>query len=65
MSEQYIITLNEDATDDQYYKVKTEIQKYGTITSEYSLIKGFGCKITQEGANILSQIDNVKSIEKD
>lgn len=65
MSERYIITLNDDATYEQSEKVKSEIKKYGTIITEYSLIKAFNCKITQEGVNSLDQLDGVKSVEQD
>jgi hypothetical protein len=62
----YIITLKESASDADVSYVKHQITKLGgTITTEYSLIKGFAAKLPQIHAESLKTEAHVSTIEED
>ncbi|KAG5972094.1 hypothetical protein E4U55_000914 [Claviceps digitariae] len=62
----YIVTLKDDATEDQVKAAKQHaIDQGGKITHEYSLIKGFTVEMKDDTITTLETNEHVKAVEKD
>ncbi|KAL7785980.1 hypothetical protein V8C37DRAFT_393082 [Trichoderma ceciliae] len=62
----YIVTLKENATDNDFAAAKKKaIDAGGNITHEYSLIKGFSVEYPEGTVVTLDSDPNVQSVEAD
>ncbi|KAK4467216.1 protease propeptide/inhibitor [Cladorrhinum samala] len=62
----YIVTLKDDATDEQLAEAKEQAREQGgEITHEYSLIKGFAVKFPEGHVQTLESHPSVNSVEPD
>ncbi|PTB42783.1 hypothetical protein M441DRAFT_55843 [Trichoderma asperellum CBS 433.97] len=62
----YIVTLHDDATDEQIAAAKKKATEAGgKITQEYSLIKGFAVSYPEGTVSTLAEDPSVKAVEED
>lgn len=62
----FIITFNEEASSDQVNSVKQKIGELGgSITNEFTLIKGLVVKLPSIHESALQKFEHVSSIEED
>ncbi|KAK0715648.1 peptidase inhibitor I9 [Lasiosphaeris hirsuta] len=62
----YIVTLKNDATDDQIKAAKEDaVKQGGKIGHEYTLIKAFQVIFPEDSVTTFEKHENVKEIEKD
>ncbi|KAM7203802.1 hypothetical protein V8F20_003808 [Naviculisporaceae sp. PSN 640] len=62
----YIVTLKEDATDEQIAAAKKQAQDQGgKIGHEYNLIKGFQVIFPEGSVHSLDSNEHVKAVEAD
>ncbi|KAK4112080.1 protease propeptide/inhibitor [Canariomyces notabilis] len=62
----YIVTLKDEATDEQVQKLKDEVKSQGgEIKHEYSLIKAFSVSYPEGTVQALGSHELVKEVEQD
>ncbi|KAG6041674.1 hypothetical protein E4U41_002948 [Claviceps citrina] len=62
----YIVTLNDDTTEDQIKAAKQlAIDQGGKITHEYTLFKGFTVEMADDAITTLGASEHVRHVEKD
>lgn len=62
----YIVTLKDTASAADLNTIKSKVSELGgTITSEYSLIKGFAAKLPSVHSSSIGEHSLVNSIEED
>ncbi|KAK5998208.1 hypothetical protein PT974_00580 [Cladobotryum mycophilum] len=62
----YIVTLKDSATDEQVAAAKKQAtDQGGSITHEYTLIKGFAVEYPEGTVTTLEEIEHVEAVEAD